>query len=110
MMMITFICSCRNKTQRLCVAVLFALTEACLQADYTINDKGKETNAGDYRTFATRKKCTIPCGGVGLMPREKVASYDIQTSCNVCTDWSACPSCPACPACCLHPTLPLSQS
>ena len=60
----------------------------------------------DYRTFGSRDKCTIPCGGVGLMPREKVASYEIQTSCNKCTDWFACPSYPTC---CLPRLLPASH-
>ena len=90
------------------MAVLFALTEACLQVDYTKNDAGKDCGGVfcDSRTFVTRKKCTIPCGGVGLMPREKVLPFKIRTSCKVCTDWSACPSCPAC---CLPCLLPASQ-
>jgi hypothetical protein len=35
--------------------------------------------------FNAREKCTVPCGGVGLMPREKVPPYELKTSCSACT-------------------------
>ena len=46
------------------------------------HESGKKV---DRKGYGTRKKCTIPCGGVGLLPREKMPAYEIKTACSACT-------------------------
>ena len=51
------------------------------QMDYS----SKTNDNPEFRTFGTRSKCTIPCGGVGILPRERVPTYEIKTACQSCT-------------------------
>ena len=50
-----------------------ALTEVGSQADFYAGNKDTPPS----RIFGDRKKCTIPCGGVGLLPRERIAEYEV---------------------------------
>jgi hypothetical protein len=62
------------------------------QMDYLPGDDRRSGTArSSWRTFGSRTKCTVPCGGVGMLPREKVPSYEIRTACSACThcyQWS----------------------
>ena len=35
--------------------------------------------------FEAKKKCTIPCGGVGYLPRAKEPKYELESACSRCT-------------------------
>ena len=50
-----------------------------------ISVDGKKKKCHKSWTHGTRKKCTIPCGGVGLLPRENIPAYEIKTACSACT-------------------------
>jgi hypothetical protein len=56
-----------------------ALTEAGTQSDF------ESRKSDSYRLFEAREKCTIPCGGVGLLPRERVPENEIVSACDKCT-------------------------
>jgi hypothetical protein len=58
-----------------------ALTEEGSQADYY----PQANKQAEYRLFDAREKCTIPCGGVGLLPRERIPEYEVVTACKKCT-------------------------
>jgi len=52
-----------------------------------ISVDGKKKKCRSSWTHGTRKTCTIPCGGVGLLPpsRENIPAYEIKTACSACT-------------------------
>jgi len=55
---------------------LHALTEADSQVFH--NSENSE------KTFRLQDKCTIPCGGVGMITRERIPEYEIETTCTKC--------------------------
>ena len=75
--------------KRYVLVAVCALTEAGSQSDYwppeTTTTDGRSHTTPAYRLFDARQKCTIPCGGVGLLPRERVPEFEIVTACKKCT-------------------------